>query len=224
MRTVKLLSLILLIAAILTICLSSCGSSNSALTGNPSGNYRAAYAEKLLSILQTNGAYLDDVDYSAFMLFSLDDDDTPELLVNYADAGAYFTELFRYDGKEVLSLGRYATNLRREDIGEENEFFFVPGKGVFIVHRETDDDMIHEIFYTYRHGKVKQADDFVILNASYSPEYLINVKRVSYEEYSEAYRKYVPEGFDPDDCFDDDYGEIYMLRESSIIEFQAAGE
>ncbi|GEM_PF-5490773 len=183
--------------------------------------YKSAYVKLLYSIIQSNGEYLDDIDYMCFGTFNLDNDGVPELMVNYSNASSYFTEIYCYSNNKAKSVGKFAINARPyQSSNDEAYFIFVPEAGILNeMVTSSDERIIYETLYSYKKGKANKICKFTEYKSG--SIYYIDDKRVTHEEYENKYSKYVPTEFDPKGAFDDDYIYDYMyeLTQEGISEF-----
>lgn len=228
----------IIIAAVIAVLIISCivgivfKSQNGGKGDNPvtitsstntynADDYKSAYVNILSSILRSNASYLDDEDYKLFGILNLDNDRTPELLVNYSDAGSYFTEFYYFNGKEAKRIGRYGQNRRPyQNTDDEAYCYFIPQKGTLIEVTESYDGTETQIIYKYKEGQVTQEIKIAKTDPNEAaPLYFVNDRVVSYDDYQKEFLKYNPEELEPGDVFDDDFIELYELTQPGISDF-----
>lgn len=182
-------------------------------------DYKTAYVNELSSILRQYGAYLDDEDYRLFLLVHLDNDNIPELLVNYSDANAYFSEIYCYKGGKAVKVGRFGRNNKPYQSNSDYSYIVaVPNAGILDEITEAADGSVSETIYKYKKGKAEMAVHFTIADPDgAAPLYYIDGKIVSREELRAERSKYIPEGFDAEDFYDED--NMYELNNAEISRF-----
>ncbi len=185
-------------------------------------DYKNEYESVLMRILESNGKYLDDVDYSLFQLIFLDEDNVPEMVVSYADEYNYFSELYSMQGMKAEFVGRYGVNSKKYD--SSIPFYglqYVPLSGVISEYTEYDDDeSVDERIYKFKNGQLIEIAYFSRKDLDGQAWfYYINQERVEAEKFEQEYKKSVPGEFIP--VPDDDYDYMFELSEGGIAEFDS---
>lgn len=123
-----------------------------------------------------------DTPTCSFALIWLDDDDTPELVIQPADYHLASARLYTFDGSEAVDLGEY---------GSWGQLSYLPGKGV-ILSGFGNQGIFSSVVSELKGGKVTELCSFTVNERDEENSvFSVNDKDVSKAEYDAEYDKYV---------------------------------